>query len=59
MMTVNDIDDNAGVDAPRDDQSMSPVNRPVEIAMVTQRPTAAELDHSEQGVDTLMDIVDE
>lgn len=54
----NDIDITAGVDA-EDSQSMASVSKPVDLEMTTQRPTGAELDHSEQGVDSLMDMVDD
>jgi hypothetical protein len=56
---VNDIDANVGVDASDDGQSMSSINRPVDLEMITQRPSHAELDHTEQGVDSLMDLIDE
>lgn len=56
---LEDIDRNSGAEVPADSQSMSPVNRPVELEMVSQRPEGNELDHSEQGVDSLMDLVDD
>jgi len=55
----NDIDVSAGVDAREDSQSMAGLSKAVDLEMVTQRPSGAELDHSEQGVDTLMDMVDD
>jgi hypothetical protein len=56
---ANDIDVSAGVDAREDSQSMAGLSKAVDLEMVTQRPSGAELDHSEQGVDTLMDMVDD